>query len=255
MFNYRLRLYGFIIPLLLALAACIMQPGSYSRITSNGSEKMYRYEEGGKKTLVYEVDAAGKLTVYDPNDKQAQQRLAQQKQQVESEQKRSARMEKIRQAPKRNQNDPISVYFLPIESEVEMSDKQKQDIFDYFKKQLEGDPVIRLMDNAKSRSGKMRQAASFLKNASSGRPTSDVDLRIKVSTETVYGFTKDRKPAEAKAMVFKATVTGNWLPATQKAEESGTLFQLPDATRKLSEKIKKLIKDEIGPTIPADRSL
>lgn len=256
MFNYHRRSYGLIVPVLLALIACAMPPGSYSKTTVNGAEKTYRYEEGGGKTLVYEVDRNGKLIVYDPNDKQAQQRLGLQKHEQQAEQKQAARMERIRQAPKRKQGDPIFVSFQPIESEIEMSEKQKQDIFDFFKKNLEDDPVIRLINrpNSKSTSGKLRQAAGELKSAGTGKPKSDVNLVITVSTTTVYGTIKG-KLAEAKAMVFKAKMTGNWLPATQKAEETGTLFQLPEATRKLSEKIKKLVKEEIGPTIPADRSL
>ena len=252
--TYRIQVYGLIVFVLLALSACLMQPGSYSRTTSNGSEKMYRYEEGGKKTLVYEVDAAGKLTVYDPNDKQARQRLEQQKREQQADQANAARMEKIKQAPKRKQNDPILVNFRPIEAEVELSDKQKKDMYDYIRKQLENDPVIRLAGKDKAKSGEMRQLMGALKGGSRKAPDSDVDLVIKVSTKTVYGTIKG-KLAEAKAMVFKATMTGNWLPATQTAEEAGTLFELPEATRKLSEKIKKAIKEEIGTTIPADRSL
>ncbi len=258
MFMYRFPLYGLIVVVLLTLTACAMPPGSYSKSTVNGVEKMYRYEEGGKKTLVYEVDAAGKVTVHDANDKQAKQRLSQQKRDQQVEQANAARMEKIRHAPKRKQSDPIFVTFQPLEAdEVGLNDKQKKDMFDYFKKQFENDPIIRLSarDNAKARSGEMRQILSALKGGSSQKaPVSDVDLVIKVSTKTVYGFIKG-KPAEGKAMVFKATITGNWLPATHKAEESGTLFELPEATRKLGDKIKKLIKEEIGPAIPADRSL
>jgi hypothetical protein len=216
-------------------------------------QKTYRYDEGGKKTLVYEFDDTGKLTVYDPNDNQAKQMLAHEKRQQQAALADAARMDKIRQAPKRKQNDPIYLYLQPVESEIDLTDKQKSDIFEYFRKQFENDPVIRLVSRQKGAVG--RQLLSALKggNAQKGKDA-DVNVVITVSTTTVYGFV-GKKVADAKALVFKARIAGNWLPAEQKAEETGTLFQLPDATRRLSDRIKQVIKQDIGPTIPADRSL
>ncbi len=41
-----------------------------------GMEKTYRYDEGGKKVLVYEVDKFGTLFVYDEDDPQAKRIMA-----------------------------------------------------------------------------------------------------------------------------------------------------------------------------------
>lgn len=55
---------------LLASAACAV-PGSYVTTRAPGMEKTYRYDEGGKKVLVYEVDKYDTLFVYDENDRRA----------------------------------------------------------------------------------------------------------------------------------------------------------------------------------------
>jgi hypothetical protein len=46
--------------------------------------------------------------------------------------------------PASSPNDPITS-LLPLESEIEISDKQRQDMFDYIKKQIEGDLVNQLI--------------------------------------------------------------------------------------------------------------
>lgn len=46
-------------------------PGSYVTSRTPRSVQTYRYDEGGKKVLVYEIDNYNTLFVYDENDKQA----------------------------------------------------------------------------------------------------------------------------------------------------------------------------------------
>ena len=244
---------SFIVLILLFVAACAV-PGSYVNSRVNGVEKTYRYDEGGKKVLVCEVDRAGNMIVHDPNDKQVQQRLAGRKWEEKADAAAAARMEKIKQAPKRNPNDPISVNFRPIDdSQIEMTEKQKKDMYDYFRKQFENDPVIRLTAEERTdRKGVRRQAVSSLKDlAGEG---ADVDVVIKVTSKTVYGTIKG-KLASAKEMMFQASVTGKWMRDKHQAEDAGTLFDIPKATQRLSEKVKKIIKNDIGPTIPANRHL
>ena len=236
---------------LAALCACAI-PGSYVTSRTGGVEKVYRYDEGGKKVLVYEVNADGKLTVYDPNDSRAKMMQGHQKRQKEVEVANAAHIEKIRKAPKRKPGDPIYLYISPVEAEIEMDDKQKKDIFDYFRKQFENDSIIHLVGKPGTSSGELRKTLRSF--TGSKQPDADAHLLITVSRDTVYGLRKG-KLASAEAMVFKAKITGNWIPVERKAEDKGTLFQIPDATRRLCDTIKQLIKNEIGPTIPADRSL
>lgn len=245
-----------IVFVLFAVAACAV-PGSYVTSTMNGVEKTYRYDEGGKKVLVYELDrGTGKATVYDPNDKRCQQYLEGEKWQQKAEAAHAARQDRIRQAPKRRPNDPIMVRFKPIDdSEIQLTEKQKKDMYDYFRKQIEGDPVIRLVAEERAdRKGVRRAAATALKDLSAKGHTADVDVVIKVTSKTVYG-TINNKLAEAKEMTFQATIISNWLEDSRKASDAGTLFDIPKATQRLSEKVRQIIKNEIGPTIPADKSI
>ncbi len=71
----------------------------------------------------------------------------------------------------------------------------------------------------------------------------------------VYGLTAKGKAGSMLALVIEATITGNYLPATLKVEETGNIFQNMELTRRLGEKVKTAIKEQIGPTIPADRSI
>ncbi len=64
-----------IVFMLFTFAACAV-PGSYVTSRAPGMEKTYRYDEGGKKVLVYEVDKYGTLFVYDENDQRARMMMA-----------------------------------------------------------------------------------------------------------------------------------------------------------------------------------
>jgi len=244
--------------LFVSLAACAMQPGSYSKSTMNGTERMYRYDEGGKKVLVYEVDPAGKMTVLDPNDKQVKQRQAQQRLGEQVQQANADRLEKIKQAPKRRASDPIYVNFRPMELDAKLSqvEKPKGAFFEQIKKEFANDPVIKLVGKDKMRTGELVQALGTLRGQSSQRaPSADVEVAFKGHMKEVYGLTAKGKPGSAMALVIEATITSNYLPATVKLEETGNIFQNMELTKRLGEKVKKAIKEQIGPTIPADRAI
>ncbi len=64
-----------IVFMLFVFTACAI-PGSYVTSRTPRSVKTYRYDEGGKKVLVYEIDEYDTLFVYDENDKQAKMMMA-----------------------------------------------------------------------------------------------------------------------------------------------------------------------------------
>jgi hypothetical protein len=45
------------------------------------------------------------------------------------------------------------------------------------------------------------------------------------------------------------------VPAEYTVHEKGTVFQNVQATKRFANEIKRVIKKEIGPTLPADRTL
>jgi hypothetical protein len=72
----------------------------------------------------------------------------------------------------------------------------------------------------------------------------------------VYGFDKKTgKPASMMAVVFEATITCNYLPAEFTVSEEGNVLLNKQVSSRFADKIKFVIKNQIGPTIPADRDL
>ena len=55
--------------------------------------------------------------------------------------------------------------------------------------------------------------------------------------------------------MYEATITSNYWPAEYTVTEEGNIFRNAEVTTRLAEQIKSVIKDKIGPTIPADREL
>src|SRR6185295_5228379 len=59
--------------LCLSLAACA---GGYDTSKVNGEKKVYRVDEQGTKTLVYETNSDGHTTIHDSQDVMAKQQVA-----------------------------------------------------------------------------------------------------------------------------------------------------------------------------------
>lgn len=236
--------------MILLVAACAI-PGSYSTSKVNGVERTYRYDANGKKVLVYDIDPTGKLTVYDKNDKRAQQRMALQ-------QGNADRAEKIKLAPKRRPNDPIYVNLQPVVlgEDLKKAERPQGAISEQVKKEFQNDTVIRLVSQDSDKDKKEKKTKmTILGRGSQQPPKADADVSVNAYTEEVYGLTKEGKPGKMIAVVFKATITSRFALDSYKVEESGNIFQNVEVTRRFGEKVKQMIKDRIGPVIPADRSL
>jgi len=249
-------LSGIILSLL--IASCNMPAGGYSSSKINGVEKVYRYDGGGEKVLVYEIDAAHKLTVYDQNDRRAQQMLARQQMAEQVTQTNAERIELIKHAPKRKPSDPIFVYLnlVELDNTMAQAEKPKGAIFEQIKKEFENDPIIRLVSKNKMKQGKTTGAINAMKGSSSDKaPGADVEISIRCFSKEVYGKNSKGKPASAPGVAFEAVVICNYIPADYKASESGHILKNVEVTRKLVDQIKNIIKNKIGPTIPANRSL
>ncbi len=257
----RLSTKGLIVFALFAVAACAI-PGSYVNSNVNGVEKTYRYDEGGKKVLVYEVDRTGKLIVHDPNDKRAQQMTGWRKAEQQADAQDAARLEKIKEAPKRKPTDPIFANIKSIEyigDKLKLTEKEKKDIYDSFRRPFENDPVIRITEEEKpvqagDRAGVRRNAGNALKDVGGKKNNADVDIVLKVFYAMGIGGHKG-KLVEVQELDYQATITGRWMRDKHEAKGGSTMLDIPGNTKRFVERVKKVILSDVGPTIPADLKL
>lgn len=249
----RFPVYCLIAFSLAVVCACAI-PGSYVTSRTNGVEQVYRYDQGGKKVLVYETDQTGKLIVHDPNDKRAQQMMSWDKNLQKAEAERAARLERIKQAPKRKPTDPIFVHVKPTDySAVTLTDKERKDLHDNIKKYLADDQIIRFTFEEKPDEGR-RSVKHALKDLRGKGDKADVDISIEIIYESGIGG-HNRKLVEVKNWGLNATINNRWLGETHKASAGCSPADLSYGMKNFQERVKKVIVNDIGPTIPADRSL
>jgi hypothetical protein len=231
----------------------------YRTTVKNGHETVYYVDEDGNKRLVYEIAKDGTVTIHDETDPKAQAIIAQQERMEQAKVLEAERIERIEQAPKRKPNDPIFVAL----HDVQLDDKLKQAqhsegaVDKQIRGQFDEDSVIRLigMDSMKKNEWSQLGKALSGRSANEG-PAADVDVVSRGYLKEVYGFDKKTgKPASMVAVVFEATITSNYLPAEFTVTEEGNVLLNAQVSSRFVEKIKAVIKNQIGPTIPADRSL
>jgi hypothetical protein len=229
----------------------------YRTSTKNGHEKVYYVDEDGNKKLVYETAKDGTVTIHDESDPRAQQVMQAQAAAEKSEIADLERIKLIETAPRRAFDDPIRVILYDIElgpklAEVEHSDHA---IYREVAQHFEKDEVIRLVSGNNSTSREIQQMTRLMAGESTKTaPPSDVDVVSRAYLKEVYGL-RDGKPASAWYVAFEARITCNYLPAEITVTEEGNMFRNAEVSRLFAEKIKNVIKNEIGPTLPADRSL
>jgi len=253
--------------LVLALIAVLFVVGcattGYRTSTTNGHEKVYKVDEEGNKNLVYEVTADGTLTVHDDSDPRAQKMLAAKEQQKQWEALEGERIAQIKAAPKRAANDPIRVILHPMDVEEKLSQAQHTEgaIEEQFRKQFAGDRIIRVVNPVVSKGSEITQVFMMLRGetptkAASAGPAADVEVMTRAYVEEKAGYNKStKKLGTYAALVYEATIKSNYLPAEYTVTEQGNVFRNAEVTKRLAAQIKSVIKNKIGPTIPADRKL
>jgi len=233
--------------------------GGYRTSTRNGHEKVYRVEEDGSKTLVYEVAKDGTVTIHDETDPRSQQMQEAQRLQEMSLAADLERIERIKVAPKREPGAPIFIALYETELDAELEEVQHSDgaVFEEVQKHFINDNVIRLVSNSQMKASEWSQMAKALKGESTkSAPVADIEVWTTAHLEKKYGISKQTgKPGSMVVVVFEATISSNYLPDTHTITEEGNVFRNGEVARRLSEKIKYIIKNAIGPTLPADRDL
>lgn len=246
----------------IALSSIILfgcMAGGYSSSSRNGHEKVYRHNEDGTKTLVYEVAKDGTLTIHDETDPRAQQMQDAEHRAEMSHQADLDRIERIKAAPKREPGAPVFVALYETELDPKLKEAQHSDgaVFDEVQKNFQNDDVIRLVGGGDMQSNQWSQMAKALKGESSkSAPAADVEVRSRGYLKEKAGINKQTGELGTMwVVVFEATVTSNYLPVTQTVTEEGNIFRNQEVTRRFADKIKQVIKSDIAPTLPADRSL
>src|SRR5580765_7318030 len=110
--------------LCLALTACA---GGYYTSKVNGEKKVYRVDEHGTKTLVYETDPSGQTTIHDTQDPIAKRQVAAQETAEQVRARKAAMLETRDSIPKRQPQDPIYVSLAPpiLDGKMQQAEKPK----------------------------------------------------------------------------------------------------------------------------------
>jgi len=241
--------------LAVAVSGCM---SGYRISTKNGHEKVYRVDDDGAKTLVYETDKDGTVTIHDETDPRAQEVMKAQAAREQSEIADLMRLEEIKKAPKRAAGEPILVILYDIELGPKLAEAEHKDhaVYEEVAKHFRNDNVIRLVSGDNSTARQIQQMTKMMSGQSTKTaPPSDVDVVSRAYLKEVYGLDKKGKPASAVYVAFEATITSNYLPAEFTVSEEGNMFRNAEVARLFAEKIKTVIKNDIAPTLPADRSL
>jgi hypothetical protein len=168
-------------------------------------------------------------------------------------QAKANRIERIKQSKKRSAKDPIYVVLHPTELDkaLKKAEKHKGAVYDQIRQEFESDRIIRLItekNGKKSSWSKLRK--SFRKSKV------DVEVNTRSYLKKMTGINKKTgKITEMTAIVFEATITSNYLPESYNVIEAGNIFRNPEVTQRFADKIKRVIKYQIGPGIPADRTI
>lgn len=214
---------------LFTIAAC---SGGYHTANVNGEKKVYRADEYGAKTLVYETDQNGKTAIQDTDDSMA---------------KRQPSAQEIAEqlSTKRQQSDPIYVSLAPpvLDAQMQKAERSKGAVAEQIRNELEADPNIRLIEENGNRSGLLKPH---------GAASADVEVLSKVSLKEAYGIDrKTGKPSKTLAVVFEATITSQTPSATYNVSESGHALRNLEVSKRFAKQIKQVILEKIGPGIAA----
>jgi hypothetical protein len=224
-----------------ALGAC---SGGYHAANVNGEKKVYRVDEQGAKTLVYETDQAGKMTIHDADDPMAKRQVAAQEMVDQASAKGAEHLEQLSEGPKRQPNDPIYVTLAPpeLDDNMQRAERSKGVVAEQIRREFIGDPIIKLTDEHRNRSGLLKPRIRV----------DAIEVSPKVSLREAYRVDrKTGKRSKVLAVVFEATITSQVPPATYTVSESGHVLKNVEVSKRFAKQVKQVILEKIGPNIPA----
>lgn len=207
---------------------------NYYTANVNGEQKVYRVDERG-----------GKTTVYDANDPMAKRQVASQEVAGELNLKTNERLAQSNNGSRRQPNEPIYVDLAPaiLDDQMQKAERAKGAVAEQIRSEFVADPMIKLIERDQERSGLLKP------HLSAG---ADVEVLPKVSLKEAYGIDrKTGKPVKMLAVVFEATITSQTPPATYTVSESGHAQRNLEVSKRFAKQVKQVILQQIGPTIPA----
>lgn len=230
--------------LCLSLAAC---SGGYYASKVNGEKKVYRVDEQGTKTLVYETDPDGQTTIHDAQDPMAKRQVVAQETAEQARVRRAAMLESLGSIPKRQPQDPIYVSLAPpvLDGKMQQVEKPKGAVAQQIHNEFASDPIIKLVPGSQTLGGQ--------KNPRAIPSIADVEVSSKVSIKEVYGVNRQTgKPGKMVAVVFEATITSQVPPGVYTVSESGNILQNVEVSNRFAKQVRQVIVEKIGPDIPAN---
>ena len=230
----------------LAAASIMVLACSNGYVTSNvnGEQKVYRVDEQGAKTLVYETDQSGKITIHDAEDPMAKQLDVAQAAAEEVGARQTGHGAQLGQVSKRQPDDPIYVDLAPpvLDDNMQRAERSKGVVAEQIRREFVGDPIIKLTDEHRDRSGLLKPHIRV----------EAVEVSPKVSLKEAYGIDrKTGKRSKILAVVFEATIVSKMPPATFRVSESGHVLKNVEVSKRFAKQVKQVILEKIGPSIPA----
>lgn len=218
--------------------------GGYYIANANGEKKVYRVDQHGAQTLVYETDQSGKTTA-DADNPMVKRQAAIQEIAEQPSAKRADQLEQLSRTVKRQPSDPIYVSLAPpvLDPQMEKAERTKGVVAEQIRSEFAADPIIRLIEENPNQSGLMKPHVLA---------SADVEVSPKVSLKEAYGIDrKTGKPSKTLAVVFEATITSQVPPATYNVLESGHALRTLEVSKRFTTQVKQVIHEKIGPAIPA----
>ena len=115
----------------------------------NGGKQVYRVDDQGAKTLVYEIDQSGQTTIHDAEDPMAKRHVAVQEMAEQIQAKKAAQLEALSAILKRQPEGPIYVTLAPpvLDGKMQRTEKSKGAVAQQIRSEFTSHPIIKLLDD------------------------------------------------------------------------------------------------------------
>ena len=172
----------------------------------------------------------------------------------QEKQQKASKVDAYRKAEKRGPNEPIIVALYETEVEAKLKQNVKGRLFEQLRREFEGDPIIKLVDQKVVARVAQQKAHPMSTFDADHLPNVDADVSVftTAAAREEAGVNQfNGKLGKMVALSYHAKVASDYFPEeTYSVEESGNIFRNVAVTHTFAQKIKEIIKSKIGPNIP-----